>query len=126
MRIDDEVSVHLRQLKRTSTTHLMLSWDDGHAGPVSLQLLRDSCPCAGCKGESVLFHEYIPPPADTSTPGRYILTQATPVGSYALKFAWADGHDQGIYTWEHLRSLCECSECLAQRLSRRGWEGHSG
>lgn len=126
MWIDYEVSVLLKQLKRLSTTHLMLSWDDGHEGPVSLHSLRDSCPCAGCRGESVLFHEYTPPPADISTPGRYILTQAIPVGSYALKFLWADGHDQGIYTWEHLRSLCECSECSARRLLGRGLEEHSG
>jgi DUF971 family protein len=74
----------------------------------------------------VLFQEYVPPPANTSTPGRYILAQADQVGSYALKFSWADGHDQGIYTWQHLRSLCECAECLAQGQLKRGLEGHRG
>ena len=40
-------------------------------------------------------------------PGRYELVSATPVGNYALKLAWADGHADGIYTWELLRSLEE-------------------
>ena len=109
----------LKQLKRTGSTHLALVWDDGHTGPVSLRSLRDNCPCAGCKGEVVLFQEYRPPPADTSTPGRYTLTRAVPVGNYALQFSWTDGHDQGIYTWEHLRSLCECEECSNQRSIRQ-------
>jgi len=29
------------------------------------------------------------------------------VGNYALKIRWSDGHDTGLYTWEHLRRLCE-------------------
>ncbi len=77
--------------------------------------LRDSCPCAGCKGETVLFKTYVPPEADTTTPGRYKLNGATPVGNYALKLTWGDGHDMGMYTWEQLRSLCECEECLASK-----------
>lgn len=89
----------------------MLTWDDGHEGPISLRALRDACPCAGCKGETVLFRTYVPPEADTSAPGRYVLKGAVPVGSYALKLIWGDGHEMGMYTWEHLRSLCECSEC---------------
>ena len=34
-----------------------------------------------------------------------------PVGRYAYKITWSDGHDTGIFTLEHLRSLCECPEC---------------
>ena len=35
----------------------------------------------------------------------------TPVGYYAYRIAWSDGHDSGIYTLEHLRELCQCPEC---------------
>jgi DUF971 family protein len=93
---------------------MALAWDDGHTGPVSLRHLRDSCPCAGCRGETVLFQEYVPPPADTTAPGRYRLVNALPVGNYALQLSWADGHGQGIYTWDHLRSLCECEACASR------------
>lgn len=34
-----------------------------------------------------------------------------PVGGYAIKFTWDDGHDAGIYTWERLRVTCPCAEC---------------
>jgi DUF971 family protein len=87
---------------------------------VSLQTLRNSCPCAGCSGEQILLKEYVPPPADLSTPGRYVLAGAEPVGNYALKFSWEDGHNQGIYTWEHIRSLCECETCTAFPAGERG------
>lgn len=63
----------------------------------------------------MLFQSYAPPPADTLAPGRYVLKAAEPIGNYAMRFTWADGHQEGIYTWEHLRSLCECDECLARR-----------
>jgi DUF971 family protein len=107
--------MQLTQLKRLSPISLNLFWDDGHTGPVSLHSLRDNCPCAGCQGESVLFQKYVAPIPDRGVPGRYELRGAESIGNYAMKFSWGDGHDQGIYTWDHLRGLCECPECLAAR-----------
>ena len=112
--------MQLKKLRQDSSTELMLSWDDGHSGPVSLERLRDSCPCAGCKGETVLFRTYVPPPATANTAGRYELKGADAVGGYAMKFTWGDGHNLGIYTWEHLRSLCECEECVKKRSETPG------
>ena len=37
-----------------------------------------------------------------------------PVGNYALKLIFDDGHDSGIYTWEYLRELCDNQESLWQ------------
>jgi DUF971 family protein len=34
------------------------------------------------------------------------LEAAKPVGSYAIQFAWSDGHDSGIYTWQYLYEAC--------------------
>ena len=89
---------------------LILAWDDGHQGQISLRSLRDQCPCAGCQGETVLLKTYKPEPTPDK-PGKYKLVGAQQVGSYALSVSWADGHQTGIYTWETLRSLCECSVC---------------
>jgi DUF971 family protein len=36
----------------------------------------------------------------------------TPVGHYAYKITWSDGHDAGIYTLENLRAMCQCPECV--------------
>lgn len=102
-------------LKQTAQGEISITWVDGHQSPVSMQRLREACPCAGCKGETVLFQSYVPPPPDRTTPGRYELQSAVPVGNYALKLSWKDGHDMGIYTWELLRSLCECDACLSRR-----------
>lgn len=110
--------MRLTKFKQSLEKEVNLSWSDGHIGTISLSSLRDACPCAGCKGETVLFRTYMPPTPDTSTPGRYTLQSATPVGNYALKLTWGDGHDMGMYTWEHLRNICECDACIANRTIR--------
>jgi DUF971 family protein len=89
---------------------LSLIWPDGHLGRTSLKSLRDNCPCAGCQGETVLLKTYAPMPTP-EMPGKYKLVGANQVGSYALALSWADGHQTGIYTWESLRSMCECKIC---------------
>ena len=35
-----------------------------------------------------------------------------PVGSYAMKIEFDDGHDSGLYTWEYLRQLGENQDVL--------------
>jgi DUF971 family protein len=102
-------ATRIRQIDRDS---LEIQWEDLHMGRVSMTTLRDACPCAGCKGETVLLHTYSPPSPDKSAPARYALRSASAVGGYALKITWADGHDLGLYTWEYLRDMCECEECL--------------
>jgi len=37
------------------------------------------------------------------------------VGSYAIRIRWSDGHGTGIYSYDHLRSICPCPACSAQR-----------
>jgi len=102
----------LKQIRRQNPEALFLVWGDGHEGPVPLVKLRDACPCAGCKGETVLLQHYESPAQDRNAPGRYDLTGAVPVGNYAIQFSWGDGHGEGIYTLEYLRGLCSCSICV--------------
>ncbi len=44
-------------------------------------------------------------------------THAEPVGRYAIRFIFHDGHQTGIYSWEYLRDVCPCAECKAGRKS---------
>ncbi|MES1981204.1 MAG: DUF971 domain-containing protein [Pseudomonadota bacterium] len=47
------------------------------------------------------------------------LTGAEPVGSYALKLSFDDGHDSGLYTWEYLHQLGQFQEVMWQDYLRR-------
>lgn len=109
--------MQLKQFRQEAGGRVRMVWDDGHDGGVSLQPLRDACPCAGCKGETILLQTFVPPPPDVATPGRYVLKGASMVGNYGLQLQWADGHGEGIYSWEILRALCECPRCIAERMA---------
>lgn len=82
-------------------SELVISWVDGHVSTYPNRYLRGECPCAACVDEWTherrLDVEAIP--ADI-----HILS-VQPVGNYALKFAWSDGHDTGLYGLERLRDI---------------------
>ena len=106
------------KLKKSGPAELTVSWEDGHESRYSFEHLRDLCPCAECRGETVLFQTYVPPPPDRSVPGRCELKEIVQVGSYAVRLAWGDGHATGIYTWEYLLARCPCPEHAARPLNR--------
>lgn len=89
-------------IKRSGEDGLAIVWDDAQNSFHSLRDLRDNCPCAGCRGETVLLRTYSPPPQDLKIPGRYNLVGIHEVGSYAVQLVWADGHATGIYSWQFL------------------------
>jgi DUF971 family protein len=99
-------------LHKDGPDRLVIEWNDGHRAVYTWKHLRVSCPCAGCREERekppdpfrILKPSELTPLAPVSMP---------PVGRYAYKIVWSDGHDSGIYTLEHLRSLCECPTCAS-------------
>ncbi len=95
------------QFKKVNDEEIMLKWDDGKEFVLPAKYLRDRCPCASCAGESVLWREYKPSPLQVLTPGKYNLKSAEIVGDYALALTWVDGHNTGLYSFEHLRRICE-------------------
>ena len=36
-----------------------------------------------------------------------------PVGNYAIRIHWNDGHSSGIYSYDHLRQICPCASASA-------------
>lgn len=105
---------------------LEIDWVDGHKSAWSFPWLREACPCATCieqrnlegrkPGEpkpkpAVLLPMYTPPPKPAS---------AHPVGRYAIQINWQDGHSAGIYSWEYLRRVCQCSECVLAAAETTG------
>jgi DUF971 family protein len=101
------------QITLSSPDFLSVKWDDGHSSIIYLHTLRDQCPCAGCQGETVLLKTY-KPEIHPDLPGKYTLKGIQQVGRYAVQISWGDGHSTGLYTWEYLRGLCECQECLSR------------
>lgn len=91
--------------KNTDGVSYHLVFSDGIESDLSVQQLRDNCPCANCKGEEVLLHKYIPSGNLEVLPQGYQLEKAKQVGNYALQLYWGDGHSTGIYTWAMLRKL---------------------
>jgi DUF971 family protein len=95
----------LLKLKRHNETELLLTWSDAQTTKVSLQRLRNECPCANCKGETVLFERYEPPKMPVFMPGMYDLKKIDTIGNYSLQPLWGDGHHTGLYTFDYLRQI---------------------
>jgi DUF971 family protein len=80
---------------------LTITWDDGHTSTLSAQLLRQSCPCAGCVEEFTGKRTLDP----AQVPADLKVLEVSPVGNYALSFVFSDAHRTGIYNWPTLRQL---------------------
>ena len=122
---EDELSTDAKtplkvRVKKTEGTGVAIDWKDGHQSSWTFAWLRNACPCATCNEErekSGRAPGEPKPKAQTplmlyEAPVRPV--EATPVGKYALRFKWTDGHESGIYSWEYLRRVCRCDGCVAK------------
>jgi DUF971 family protein len=118
---EDAVTPKKVRVMKTEGTGVEIDWKDGHHSAWSFAWLRNACPCATCHEERDKSGRAVgvaKPKAQTllvmyEAPVRPV--EVTPVGKYALKFKWTDGHESGIYSWEYLRRVCQCGECLKSR-----------
>jgi DUF971 family protein len=94
-----------KQIKIVDKDKLSLIWNDNTSTEFSLKYLRDECPCAGCKGETILFKTFRPPKPAMLSPEMYKVKSIDVVGDYAIQIGWKDGHNTGIYSWEYLKTL---------------------
>lgn len=76
-----------------------IEWADGASTRYLFRELRLDCRCAGCVNE--VTGERLVRAADVPEDVRPL--SAEPVGNYAIRFVWSDGHSTGLYTYEHLR-----------------------
>ncbi len=93
-----------------------IDWRDGHHSRYELKYLRENCPCASCTGAhgTTPYKEQAQNPLQMYKPVLKI-QDLEPVGNYALRLVWSDGHSTGIYSYEHFRDICPCPECAARR-----------
>ena len=94
-----------KTIKLKDKSFLEITWEDESLSQISLKYLRDECPCATCKGETVLLKTYRPPTKKMVTPEMYLIKNIETVGEYAIQVTWKDGHNTGIYTYEYLQEL---------------------
>jgi DUF971 family protein len=124
-----QVSTDPEHIAVSRSRGIEIDWKDGHHSSFDLEYLRDWCPCASCTGAhgteprektSPLNSELksgkpaTPDPFPMFRP-RLRMESIEPVGSYALRIVWNDGHSTGIYSYSHLRSVCPCAECRDAR-----------
>jgi DUF971 family protein len=101
------------RVDKSGGTGMQVDWADGAKSRWSFAWLRAACPCATCheareaeglepgetKGAAAtLLPMYVQParPVDV-----------VPVGKYALRFKWNDGHEAGLYSWDYLRNVAD-------------------
>ncbi|HEY7334717.1 MAG TPA: DUF971 domain-containing protein [Bryobacteraceae bacterium] len=100
---------------------IKIDWQDNHHSEYSLEYLRDECPCASCTGA----HGTTPQKSNYSAPQptspfqmytpKLRMLDVEQVGAYAIRINWSDGHNTGIYSFDHLRRICPCEECQASQ-----------
>jgi DUF971 family protein len=83
---------------------LELSYEDGSSYRLPFELLRVLSPSAEVQGHG--------PGQETLQTGKreVLIAILEPVGHYALKPTFSDGHDSGLYSWDYLHFLCENQE----------------
>lgn len=86
---------------------LSAEWADGFKATITLEKLRDECPCALCQHERENREKETMMLLNTFVKGKYELKALDKVGNYAVRAVWGDGHDTGLYTWEVLRAIFE-------------------
>jgi len=85
---------------------LAMTFGDGARYQVSAELLRVESPSAEVQGHG--------PGQKQIVPGKQavLITGIEPIGHYAIRIMFSDGHDTGYYTWRYLRELGENGDAL--------------
>ena len=89
------VSLTIKRSERV----LHVVFDGGSTFVLTARLLRAMTPSAQAHGHG--GPEFQP----IAAPQSVALTDATPVGRYAVRLHFDDGHSSGLYTWERLHRI---------------------
>ena len=91
----EPVEIRLNRAER----RLEVRFDDGARFELSAEYLRVESPSAEVQGHS-------PDQKQTVSGKRLVgITGLEPVGNYAVRLLFDDGHDTGIFSWEYLHQL---------------------
>lgn len=79
---------------------LELAYDDGERFQLSAEFLRVHSPSAEVRGHGQGQEVLQTGKRDVA------ITAIRPVGNYAIRLDFSDGHNSGIFSWPYLRELC--------------------
>ena len=97
---------------------LEIAFDDGRTFRIPFELMRVYSPSAEVQGHG--------PGQETLQTGKrdVMIDAIEPVGHYAVKPTFSDGHDTGLFTWDYLYRLgSQQDELFAQYLERLALAG---
>ena len=107
--------IRLHQLSR----RLEIRFDDGAHFELPCEFLRVYSPSAEVRGHGAGQEVLQTGKEDVN------ITGIEPVGLYAVKLIFSDGHDTGLYSWDYLYELGRSQSALWQRyLERLAAAGH--
>ena len=94
-------------------------WTDGHASHYEFAYLREECPCASCNEErnkKAALGGGLPAPSPLLPmyKPKARAQSAAPMGNYAVQISFTDGQSTGIFSYDHLRTICPCAECARE------------
>ena len=95
----------IAEMTQPSENEVRIRWKDGHESLYTGYALRVGCRCAICVDE-ISGDKRLREISNDVRP-----LSIDPVGRYAIRFHWSDGHSAGIYPFEQLRQLCPCPIC---------------
>jgi DUF971 family protein len=86
------------RLKRAEKI-LEVAFDDGSLFRLPAELLRVESPSAEVQGHSAAQKQLVAGARDVG------ILRLEPVGNYAIRIVFDDGHDTGLFTWSYLNEL---------------------
>ena len=103
-----------------SKDSLFVKFDDGYETTLSAELLRVESPSAEVQGHGV---------GQKTTPAgkaEVTISALEPVGNYAIRIRFSDGHDTGLFSWDILYEYGQRQQqLLADYLERLAASGGS-
>ncbi|MBL4863616.1 MAG: DUF971 domain-containing protein [Rhodobiaceae bacterium] len=86
---------------RSGGQSLNVSFDDGTNAVLEAEYLRVESPSAEVQGHGAGQKKLVVGKESV------IIQKLEPVGNYAIRISFNDGHDSGLFTWDYLYELAE-------------------
>lgn len=100
---------------RRASREVEVGFDTGETFTIPARLLRAMTPSAEARGHGGM-NQFEPVAVARREVG---VTDIHQVGRYALRIAFDDGHDTGLYTWDRLHRIGKEREFLERALAAK-------